>query len=182
MPDPPHNSASPADVAAGGRARVLVVDDYAVNRQVVRAMLTEAGYAVQEACDGAQALAALALASFDAVLMDCEMPVLDGYGAAAEFRRREGDGPRTPIIALTASATPRDVARARAAGMNLHVAKPVTIERLQAALDAALGTTPAGGLPAAAVAQHGGVLEPERLAQLRRLYPGKRALGEFVAL
>jgi CheY-like chemotaxis protein len=181
MPDPPHSSASPADAATRGR-RVLVVDDYAVNRQVVRAMLTESGYAVHEACDGEQALAALAHTSFDAVLMDCEMPVLDGYGAAAEVRRREGDGPRTPIIALTANATPQDVARARAAGMILHVPKPVTIEGLHAALDAALGTRLAAGLPAAAVAQQGGVLEPQRLAQLRRIYPGERALGEFVAL
>ena len=182
MADPAPSSGSPAGGAASGRARVLVVDDYAASRQVLRAMLTQSGYAVSEACDGAQALAALADASFDAVLMDCEMPVLDGYGAAAEFRRREGDRPRTPIIALTASATPQDAARARAAGMDLHVAKPVTMQRLHEALDAAIEATKAVELPMPAAAETIGVLAPAGLAQLRRVYPDERALREFVTL
>ncbi|MDX6679485.1 MAG: two-component system, sensor histidine kinase and response regulator [Solirubrobacteraceae bacterium] len=180
MPDPPRSSASPAD-AAGGLRRLLVVDDYAVNRQVVRAMLQDSGYAIQEAGDGQEALAAVGRARFDAVLMDCEMPVLDGYRAAAEIRRREGAGPRTPIIALTASARPQDAERARAAGMDLHVCKPVTIERLHAALDSALGATDTV-VPAPDVAGVGRVLEPERVAQLRRLYPDEHALHEFATL
>jgi CheY-like chemotaxis protein len=162
--------------------RVLIVDDFAVNRQLARAMLASSGYAVEEARDGEEALAAVARGRFDAVLMDCEMPVLDGYGAAAEIRRREGGGPHTPIIALTASATQADLARARAAGMDLHVAKPVTLEGLVAALDAALGLDDALQRPAASAPQIAGVLDPDRLRQLRRLYPDERALRDFAEL
>jgi CheY-like chemotaxis protein len=149
---------------------VLLVDDYEVNRQVARVLLTRSGYAVEEASDGRQALAAMARTRFDAVLMDCEMPVLDGYGAAAEIRRREGDGRRTPIIALTASIAPDDVARALAAGMDRHVAKPPVIEQLLAALDAVLGVARAPAEP---------VLDPARLSALRRLYPDDRDLRGF---
>lgn len=149
---------------------VLLVDDYEVNRQVARVVLTRSGYAVEEASDGRQALAAMARTRFDAVLMDCEMPVLDGYGAAAEIRRREGDTRRTPIIALTASIAPADVERALAAGMDGHVAKPVVSAQLLAALDAVLGVARAPEEP---------VLDPGRLTALRRLYPDDRDLRGF---
>ena len=149
---------------------VLLVDDYEVNRQVARILLTRRGYAVEEAGDGLQALEALRETRFDAVLMDCEMPVLDGYLAAAEIRRRERDTRRTPIIALTASTAPADVERALAAGMDHHVAKPVVIEQLLAALDAVLGVARAPQEP---------VLDPDRLSQLRRLYPDSRDLRAF---
>ena len=186
MADLPRRSAPPADGASGDLRRrcVLVVDDYAANRQVVRAMLTHSGYAVREARDGEEALAAMAQARFDAVLLDCEMPGLDGYGAAAEIRRREGDGPRTPIIALTASARRQDAERARAAGMDLHLPKPVTLQRLRYALDAVLGATCAGerSLQTPAVAHTGRELDPAGLAQLRRVYPDERDLHEFVTL
>ncbi len=98
------------------------------------------------------------------------MPVLDGYRAAAEIRRRERDTRRTPIIALTASNAPADVERALAAGMDRHVAKPVVIEQLLAALDAVLGVARAPQEP---------VLDPDRLSQLRRLYPDSRDRRAF---
>jgi CheY-like chemotaxis protein len=149
---------------------LLLVDDYAANRQVARVLLTRSGYAVEEASDGQQALEAMVGTRFDAVLMDCEMPVLDGYCAAAEIRRREGGTHRTPIIALTASIAPADVERTLAAGMDRHVAKPVVIEQLLAALDAVLGLARAPQEP---------VLDPGRLSQLRRLYPDNRDLRAF---
>ena len=149
---------------------VLLVDDYAVSREVARLLLTRSGYTVREACDGRDALEAMRSTRFDAVLMDCEMPALDGYAAATEIRRREGAGRRTPIIALTASATDADVSRALAAGMDRHVRKPIVLDRLLAALDSLLGVTRAPGAP---------VLDPGRLAQLRLLYPDREDLCAF---
>jgi PAS domain S-box-containing protein len=161
------------------RGRILLVDDVPVNRQVAHAMLTRFGYEVEEARDGEEALAAVERGRFDAVLMDCEMPVLDGYAAAAEIRRRERGGRRTPIIALTASAMKGDAERARAAGMDFHVPKPIAIEQLQAVLDAVLEVPHDFEERALAPPGVAGPLDPERLSQLRRLYPDPRALGEF---
>lgn len=123
------------------RGHVLVVDDVPVNRAVARAMLTPFGYTVEEASNGQDALGALERQRFDVILMDCEMPVLDGYEAAAEIRRRENAGESVPIIALTASAMASDVERALAAGMDGHVTKPFALEELHAALDTALAAS-----------------------------------------
>ena len=111
-----------------------MVDDHPVNRLVAVAQLTQLGYAADAAEDGEMALDALAQEPYDAVLLDCEMPRLDGYETCRRLRQREGGGRRTWVIALTAHTKAEDRERCRAAGMDDHLAKPVRTEDLAAAL------------------------------------------------
>jgi PAS domain S-box-containing protein len=127
--------ALPAGIApAGSRLPlVLVAEDNRVNQIVAVATLQRLGCAVQVVGDGAAALAALAGGHFDAVLMDCQMPGMDGFSATEELRRRErarGERRHTPVIAMTASAMKGDVERCLAVGMDDHVSKPVRFEVL----------------------------------------------------
>ena len=112
---------------------VLVVEDNDVNRMIAREVLQSLGLDVIEAGDGRQALDQLAAHHVDLVLMDCQMPVMDGYAATQEIRRREVRMglPRLPVLALTADAFDEDAARARDAGMDAHLAKPYTRDQLQ---------------------------------------------------
>jgi CheY-like chemotaxis protein len=110
--------------------RVLVVEDQPLNREVANGMLTSLGLRVETANDGQQALARLERERFDVIFMDCEMPVMDGFSAAMELRRREGNGPRTPIVALTADATSAGREACLAAGMDDYLAKPFSREAL----------------------------------------------------
>jgi two-component system, sensor histidine kinase len=116
---------------------VLLVEDNDVNRLIAREMLGSMGLRVVEAVDGANALEQLAAHRVDLILMDCQMPVMDGYAATREIRRREQhDGrQRTPILALTANAFDDDTARARESGMDAHIAKPYTRAHLMQTLD-----------------------------------------------
>jgi signal transduction histidine kinase len=115
---------------------VLLADDDPVNRMIAVEMLRSVGLEVIEADDGAQALEQLALHPIDIVLMDCQMPVMDGYTATAQIRERErrAGGRRVPIVALTANAFDEDVANARAVGMDAHLAKPYTRAQLREVL------------------------------------------------
>ena len=115
---------TPQDLHALQGVRVLLVEDNAINRQVASELLAQAGLVVEMAVHGEQALDCLAQAEFDLVLMDVQMPVMDGYTASRRIR----EDPRwrsLPIIAMTANAMAEDRARAEAAGMNDHVAKPI---------------------------------------------------------
>lgn len=107
-------------------ARVLLVEDNAVNQQIALAMLEDTDYQVAVAGDGEQALERLAHDAFDVVLMDCQMPLLDGFEATRRLRRREAEAgsPRVPVIALTANALSGDRERCLAAGMDDYLAKP----------------------------------------------------------
>ncbi|MDP1807132.1 MAG: response regulator, partial [Acidimicrobiales bacterium] len=116
--------------------RVLVAEDNAVNQLVATAMLTRLGYQVDVVANGREAVQAFERSSYVAVLMDCRMPVMNGYEASAEIRRREGPGRHIPIVALTASAINGDEERCRAAGMDDYVTKPVTVGRLASVLGA----------------------------------------------
>ncbi|MEB0010079.1 ATP-binding protein [Glaciimonas sp. Gout2] len=108
--------------------RVLVIEDTEINRQLVRILLTKRGCVVEEVENGELALDALALRHFDLVLMDCMMPVMDGYEATRLLREKEAatGAPRMPIIGLTASAIKGDRERCLAAGMDDYLTKPCT--------------------------------------------------------
>jgi signal transduction histidine kinase/DNA-binding response OmpR family regulator/HPt (histidine-containing phosphotransfer) domain-containing protein len=114
--------------------RVLVVEDQPLNREVALGMLASLGLRVHTANHGRQALEVLRTQHFDAVLMDCEMPVMDGFSATVELRRREPVGTHTPIIALTADATAAGREACLAAGMDDYLAKPFRREALHGTL------------------------------------------------
>ncbi len=119
-------------VAGPARAHVLVVEDNVVNQKVAVRMLEMLGYQVDVAANGLEAVQALSEIPYDLVLMDCQMPEMDGYEATNEIRRRQGVGRHTPIIAMTAGAMKGDEAMARKAGMDDYLVKPVTREQLSA--------------------------------------------------
>ncbi len=121
---------------------VLVVDDNPTNQMVATAMLAKLGYVSEVVSDGRQAVVAVARTRYAVVLMDCQMPVMDGYQATQAIRAGEGDGARVPIIAMTANALAEDRDRCVAAGMDDHLAKPITRASLERALS--LWTTDAG--------------------------------------
>ena len=112
---------------------VLLVEDNDVNRMIARETLRSLGLSVHEASDGVEALALMERVSVDLVLMDCLMPVMDGYQTTTEIRSREAHAgsPRVPIIALTANAFDDDAARSKAVGMDAHLAKPYTRQQLR---------------------------------------------------
>ena len=120
--------------------RVLVVEDQPLNREVAIGMLASLGLQVETTNDGRQALQVLQSQRFDAVLMDCEMPVMDGFSATAALRRREPAGTRLPVIALTADATAAGREACLAAGMDDYLAKPFRREALHGVLARWLGS------------------------------------------
>jgi CheY-like chemotaxis protein len=115
---------------------VLVVDDNAVNREVAVAMLEDCHCRVDVAAEGRVAVKQAHAQRFDVILMDCQMPGMDGYAATMAIRRYESErgAPPTPIVALTANVMSRDRARCIAAGMNSFLAKPFTSAQLIAVL------------------------------------------------
>ena len=112
------------------RSRILVVEDNALNQLVAEHVLARLGYQTDIVANGVEALAALSHDAYAAVLMDCHMPVMDGYEATMEIRQNEGSSRRLPIIAMTASAMAEDRERAMAAGMDDYISKPIAIQNL----------------------------------------------------
>ncbi|WP_084320092.1 ATP-binding protein [Herbaspirillum huttiense] len=127
---PPTPAPTPVVGAASSLrgARILVAEDTEINRQLLRILLARRGCILEEVENGQLALDALRSASYDLVLMDCMMPIMDGYQATAEIRAFEqaNGRPRTPIIALTASAIEGDRQRCLDAGMDDYLSKPFT--------------------------------------------------------
>ncbi len=123
-----------ATPALQGRGRILLVEDNPVNQLVAKGMLGKLGCEVSVAAHGGEALGLLEQGSFELVLMDCNMPVMDGYEASRQIRQ-SGRWPDLPIVALTANAMPEERERCRAAGMDDYLAKPFRREELAALLD-----------------------------------------------
>lgn len=132
--DAEHPLATPPTATAKGRARILLVEDNPVNQLVAKGMLAKLGCQVELATQGVEALARLEEQAFDLVLMDCNMPVMDGYEATRRIRER-GRWPGLPIVALTANAMPEERERCRAAGMDDYLAKPFRREDLLTVVD-----------------------------------------------
>jgi len=155
--------------------RALLVDDNPVNQKLGERQLARLGFQVTQAWNGRQALQHLQVQLFDVVLMDCQMPDMDGYDTT-RMLRQAGSGvldSSVPVIAMTANALSGDRDRCLAAGMNDYLAKPINASQLRAALQAVLELPAAAALPAAAVlpvADHGisddpGVLDSAGLHQ-----------------
>jgi signal transduction histidine kinase/DNA-binding NarL/FixJ family response regulator len=172
--------------------RILVVEDNTINQQVASGWLQRLGCRADVAANGFEALDALYRIAYSAVLMDCQMPEMDGFQATAEIRRREGSGRRTPIIAMTANAMQGDRERCLAAGMDDYIAKPVRIEDLECVLRRVLAApSPAVTAEADTPGMHGrdsnGAIDRARLARLLPLNrPGREnavadLIGQFLA-
>ncbi|MGR4864599.1 ATP-binding protein [Caulobacter sp. LARHSG274] len=127
-----YDAAEPAPIDDPAAARILLVDDHPMNREVGAALLALVGCRVETADNGQQAVAMAARGGFDIILMDIHMPEMDGLAATRAIRALDGDHGQVPIIAMSADALPQQVERCYAAGMVDHVAKPVQREVLYA--------------------------------------------------
>ena len=125
-------------------AHILLVEDNAFNREVAVDLLSRVGVITTMACDGQEALDMLSRQRFDGVLMDCQMPVLDGYAATRAMRQRP-ELQDVPVIAMTANAMVGDREAVLAAGMNDHIAKPIVVDEMFATL--AKWVKPGGSVP-----------------------------------
>ena len=122
--------------AVNARARILAAEDNPVNKKLISRLLEKEGYQADIVANGVEALAAVARERYDLILMDCQMPEMDGYEATTAIRAAEaGTARRVPIIALTASAMEQDRERCLAAGMDDHLTKPVKAEDLRTMLE-----------------------------------------------
>ena len=124
----------------GRRRRILVVEDNAINQRVAQSTLTKLGFYSDVAANGLEAVEAVQQMPYDLVLMDCNMPELDGYEATRRLRRLGVRQHRMPVIAMTANALEGDREACLEAGMNDHLAKPVTLENLSEMLERWLPT------------------------------------------
>ncbi len=178
-PEPPEaSSEGSTPLASTGPAvplRVLVVDDNPTNQFVLASMLERLGHRVEVASDGREALESLRLALFEVVLMDCNMPAMDGYAATRAIRAQPAGGPATPpdvrVIGVTAYALRGDREKCLAAGMDDYLAKPVTLDRLRVCLQPASAgaETPVAGAPPGAPDPSDDSLLPQVEAQLDAL-------------
>ena len=121
-------------------ARVLVVEDVVVNQELARAVLERAGHHVTIACNGQEAVEAVRRETFDVLLMDVQMPVMDGITATKAIRGAEHPSRHVPIIAMTANVLPQQIAGLAQAGMDDHVGKPFRRSELLAAIDRCIGS------------------------------------------
>jgi CheY-like chemotaxis protein len=121
------------------RPTILIAEDNQINQKVIEKMVQKLGYRVELVANGREAIEALGRLSYQLVFMDCQMPEMDGFEACKEIRRREGSGPRTPIVAITANAMKGDRERCLAAGMDDYVSKPFRQEDLRNVIERWIG-------------------------------------------
>jgi signal transduction histidine kinase/DNA-binding response OmpR family regulator/HPt (histidine-containing phosphotransfer) domain-containing protein len=167
-------------------ARLLVVEDNPVNQQVASRMLANMGHHVDLATNGAEAVEAVRTRRYDAVLMDCQMPVMDGYDATRAIRALDSTAARVPIIAMTASAMIGDAERCLDAGMDDYLPKPVHRSELTRILSRWLAPPTPTRLTDRSTDQHTDlkdppVLDPTVLASLHEVMDAD-AINSFIAM
>jgi signal transduction histidine kinase/CheY-like chemotaxis protein len=176
--------------AAGYRfsRSILLVEDNEVNQAVAMEMLRSLGCSVEIATNGREALEALKRGGFDLALMDCQMPVMDGYEATRELRRNEAESnTHMPVVALTANAMQGDRERCVAAGMDDYLPKPFKREQLAGVLARHIARDVVEHVPPQAPGPQtadDGIIDERALADIRALAPGeaflKRVLGAYL--
>jgi PAS domain S-box-containing protein len=174
----PAESGTVKAAPGGARANILLVEDNLINQQVALGILQIQGYSVTVVNNGREALDAHAQGAFDLILMDCDMPEMDGFEATKEIRGRERSsvGKRVPIVALTANAMAQDRENCLDAGMDDHLSKPFSILMMQEMLARWLTHAPSRqsaaaelAAPSSAPAKPAEVLDRQVLDQLRKL-------------
>jgi PAS domain S-box-containing protein len=151
-------------VQGGNGLTILVAEDNAINQEVAAMMLENLGHVPEIVTTGLEAVEALRERQYDLVLMDCQMPEMDGFTAAGEIRNMEGDASATPIIAMTANAMKGDRERCLAAGMDDYISKPIDPRALSAAIEEVTSETkdqPSPPSPSADTPGDAGTPEPE---------------------
>jgi CheY-like chemotaxis protein len=188
---PPESSFPDSETAAGetpsNPVKILLAEDDVVNQEVIVSQLRQLGYAADAVGDGQSALDRLQRQDYDIILMDCQMPILDGYETTAKIRDRTGPKPPPAIVALTASAMPSDRQRCLKAGMDDYLSKPIDLRALGSVIRR---WSPAGGdrSPEPPVPSSDFPAEPEiplDLDRLEQLFHGKlnlqyRLLSMFI--
>jgi CheY-like chemotaxis protein len=135
LPKPPCIDAEVSASPGSPLGEILLVEDHPVNREVLTEMLGSMGYVVRGAATGAEALTALEQRVYSLVMLDCQLPDMDGAQVTQEIRRREGSARHTPVVAVTALALKVERERCLAAGMDAYLTKPVTLESLRRVLN-----------------------------------------------
>ena len=169
--------------SANPEPQILVVDDNSINQQVTKAMLDEFGYRVKIASDGDEALLAMRATQFDLVLMDCHMPVRDGYDTTREIRRLEykaANGSRVPVVAVTADLMQSNRERCLDCGMDDYVSKPFTQEQLRLVADRWLSSAGSGEPEIAAAVDSDGFTRLSETAALASI--DSAAFDELIQL
>ena len=162
--------------------RILLVEDNAVSQKVAAAVIRKLGHAVDAAVNGQEALDALATQSYDLVLMDCQMPLMDGYEATSRIRNSTAESRSVPVIAMTASSLEEDLHRCLEVGMDETLVKPVDPAALASVIErwqSGAMSTPAGrGSPTLATCEDQGVFD--RPGLLERLMGDEELADEIV--
>jgi len=155
---PPAERIEPAAAAAMRPLKILVVDDSAMNADLVEALLGRLGHQAETVADGASAVHACATERYDVVFMDVQMPGMDGMEATRRIRALNAHYANLPIVAMTANVMPDQVAEYRVAGMSDHLGKPIDIERLRAILAHVARSAPPAAAATAATAEAGAAM------------------------
>ena len=164
---------------AGG-ASILLVEDLPMNQELAKAMIGRMGHDIDVAWDGIEAIAAVERRDYDLILMDIQMPRMDGVTATRRIRALEGAKAEVPIVAMTANVLPAQVREFLGAGMNGHVAKPVRQAELRAAIASALAGRPAArrsateAAPAVAAESEPAAFDAQVFGEVREMLPRER--------
>jgi CheY-like chemotaxis protein/HPt (histidine-containing phosphotransfer) domain-containing protein/anti-sigma regulatory factor (Ser/Thr protein kinase) len=176
--------AHPSEAAVVPPMKVLIVEDNRINRVVLHDLLERDGHQVDEAHDGQQGVSMEARTSYDIVLMDISMPMIDGVEATRAIRASEARGTRLPIVALTAHAAAADKERFRAAGVDDILVKPITKQGIRAIIAKYCLGGAAGDVPASEPASDADVMDHTHLDNLVELLGPekmKSLVGDFVS-